>query len=122
MLFGYKCRTCGQTYESKRNVNPLGPCTTPDCDGQMTRSYSIALKPALREHWNSTVNAPVSDAKQFARLLKERGEEYTEKTGIVTNYVPVDYQDTAACRVTGEGLDETNRQRVASGLTPIRIP
>lgn len=124
-IYAYKCRTCGQRYESEERANVLHvECQTLDCMGAPTRDYSgIQVNRGMKEHWNPSVNAPVTSEKDYATKLRISGEQYTEKTGIETRYVPVDWSDTKALGITEEGLDATNKRRVdVEGLPPIRLP
>lgn len=122
-IFGYRCRGCGQRYESEQRGDTL----TVDCrcgtGERVSRDYSgIAIHRPLHEHHNKTLGMPISDHRQFARELRDAGDRYTQRTGIPTDYQPVDLTDPVALGVTGEGLDSTNRLRVANGQPAIRIP
>jgi len=57
--------------------------------------------------------------RQFKDALSREGEKYSELTGLDVNYQPVDPTDTRALNITSEGLDSTNRQRVANGQAPV---
>ena len=137
MIYAYKCRACGQRYESPRRLPALPICTTifatttwegddvPEpCTGVPTRDFTgISVGPRFVEHFNPTVGEPVTSSRDFARKLHVKGEKYTETTGIPVNYQPVDWGDTRNLGVTEEGLDSTNRHRVdVQGLPPIRVP
>jgi hypothetical protein len=119
MIYGYKCRACGQTYETTRRVDKLiTPCLV--CRGEITRDYSgIALQRPVMPHFNATVRQEVIGMNDFREKLKVAGEKYTERTGIETRYVPIEHGDVP---VTSEGLDATNEQRAKNGMKPIRVP
>jgi len=122
-IYGYKCRTCGQNYDSSTRADSLGHCATEGCDGEIRRKYSIVVERPMQEHWNITTNSPISSDRQFRDELKRMSEQQMLKTGIPCNYEPVDpemmrkhVESTDAI-----GLDATNRVRVAEGKPPIRI-
>lgn len=119
MIYEYKCRTCGAIATSRHRADTIGPCDDPDCSGRLTRLYSISVKPGMQEHFNPTVGKHISSMRQFSDELKVASEEYTMRTGIEAKFVPHDPHDAKALGVTGEGLDTTNRERVAKGLRPV---
>lgn len=121
-IYGYKCRPCGQEYDSETRADRLDvPCQV--CGGPITRKYSIRLEKPMQEHWNITTNSPISSDRQFRDELKRMSEQQMLKTGIPCNYEPVDPEMIRAhVESTGAvGLDATNRVRVAEGKRPIRI-
>lgn len=128
MIYGYKCRRCGQHYESETRADALDPCqhltNFGRCRGAITRDYSgIGIARPFVEHYNASVGAPVRSKADFKEKLHVMGEQYTEMSGIPTNYQPIDMDDTRTLGVTEEGLDVTNRERVdRQGLPPIRVP
>jgi hypothetical protein len=85
----------------------------------MRRQFAVNMQRPMQEHFNHTVNKPISDPKQFKRELREAGERYTETTGIACDYQPIDWADMGA---TEEGLDKANTDRSRQGLAPLRLP
>ena len=58
--------------------------------------------------------------KQFKDALKIRGEELSRYTQVEQDLQPLD-PEQAKVGVTEEGLDSTNRVRVAQGMKPIKL-
>lgn len=112
MIYGYKCRTCGHTEDSTVRANMIGPC---GCGGWLTRKYQFVVEPVMQEHFNRAVGMPISSMRQFKRELDRVSDEYSARTGMDTKFAPIDYADTKACGVTGDGLDAMNRRRHAEG-------
>lgn len=120
-IYGYKCPMCGQTYESTRRQDRLAEvCHV--CGGHpLHRDFSgISITPPMQEHWNQTVDQPISSQRQFNDALARQGERLSEYTQVEQDLQPVD-PEQARLGVTEEGLDSTNRQRVAQGMKPIRL-
>lgn len=121
-IYGYKCRPCGQEYDSEIRADRLDvPCQV--CGGPITRKYSIVVERPMHEHWNVTTNSAISSDRQFRNELRRMSDEQMLKTGIPCNYEPVD-PDMIRAKVQENGavgLDATNRARVAEGKQPIRI-
>jgi hypothetical protein len=72
---------------------------------------------------NKTTQTEIRSEKQFARELKQRGEELEDRTGMPHRFVPVDPDETRK-RVEdseGVGLEATNQRRVAAGQPAIRL-
>jgi hypothetical protein len=90
-------------------------------DGLMVRVFSFSLERPMQEHWNTTVNKPIRDNKQFDRELRRMSDQASEYAGIEQRYERIDPEDTQALGITAEGLDATNRVRVAQGQPPINI-
>lgn len=122
MIYEYMCRTCGNIAYRTTPRDTAGRC--PMCPtGELRRKFSVFVMPVMQEHFNHTVNRPISDMGQFKRALHEEGERYTEKTGMPTDYQPVDRNEYGTVLgMTEEGLDSTNRQRVARGLPAVKVP
>lgn len=120
-IYEYVCRTCHHYEYDTEPADTIGPCTTDGCPGELKRKFSFSVERPMQEHINSTTKQPVSSMRQFREQLKKMGDDYTKRTGIEVNYQPVD-PDPAKLKVTGEGLDATNRKRVEAGLTPVKLP
>ena len=120
-IYGYKCPNCQQTYTSDERCDRLQHecviCQHP----VLHRDYSgIAVRKPMQEHWNGTVNMPIRSEHQFKEQLKIRSEELSSYTGVEQRLEMLD-PEQAMQGVTPEGLDATNRQRVAKGLKPIDL-
>lgn len=120
-IYGYKCPHCGQTYTSETRADRL-PIRCHVCDHpQLHRDYSgIAVRRPMAEHWNGTVNMPIRSEAQFKEQLKIRSEELSRYTGVEQRLEMLD-PEQAKQGVTEEGLDSTNRVRVARGMKPIEL-
>lgn len=102
--FEYRCPECeNRVISSVRGDRLDADC--PHCGEprEFRRVFSVQIQRPMQEHFNNTVNMPISDPRQFARELRRKGDEYTERTGIETNYQPVDLDDRAALGVTDVG-------------------
>lgn len=108
-LYAYRCPNTDCSYEhlDHRRGDRL-PLACPQCQhpGPLHRRFSVSVHRPMQEHWNTSVNAPVSSMRDFREKLKAAGEEYTLRTGIETNYQPVDISDTKALGVTSEGIED----------------
>lgn len=69
----------------------------------------------MHEHFNHTVNRPISSMTQFRDELRRQSEVATERTGIEHSYAPVEWGDAAAVGATNEGIEESNRVRAERG-------
>lgn len=120
-LYGYRCRTCGATAESTRRDTSIGPCLDPNCPGDLRRQFAVNIRPSMQPHHNQASGTYVTNMGQFRDDLKRAGERQFIETGIESNLVPLDMHDNEATKVTGEGMDATNRQRVKDGLPPVKF-
>lgn len=118
-VYAYRCRDCGYRAVSEHRGDFLKYC--PDCStGRVTRDYSgISLHRPIMPHFNPTLQREVTGMSDFTEGLKRAGAAQEEATGVATRYVPVMPQDVP---VTSEGLDTTNRARVARGQRPVEVP
>ena len=119
-IYEYRCDnpSCRQRAESTRRGDELGQC--PVCNlGTLRRRFSFSVAPAMQEHFNHTINKPVSSMRQFRDELSKASEEYFLRTGNESKFVPKDWGELGA---TDEGLDRTNEQRSREGLPPLRLP
>jgi putative FmdB family regulatory protein len=120
-LYEYRCRTCGFVAHRTAPSDTIGPCTM--CpEGELRRVFGFQMAPVMHAHYNRTTGTIISDNRQFARELREKGDKLTEQDGIPRRYEPISLSDPSALGVTGEGLDSTNRRRVQNGLPPVKIP
>jgi hypothetical protein len=123
MIYEYKCRGCGLIESTTRHRGDrMGDCTNRGCSGSLTRLFSVSVQRPMHEHWNPTVNAPVSSNAQFDNLMKMKSDEATERTGIEHRFVRHDPADSKALGVTTQGLDESNKVRRAQGMPELPMP
>jgi len=111
-IYEYRCQTCNATMLTGfRGDRYTGDC--PDCDstGPHHRMFSIAVKPAMQEHFNQTTSSYISSMPQFRNELSRKQDEYMTRTGMEAKYVPVDMADMAAVGATEEGLDVTRKKK-----------
>lgn len=122
-MFEYKCKNCGTHYTTSKNTGDRNPSPCTECDSldDLVRVFSFSVAPVMQEHWNNSVDAPISSMTQYKEKLKQKSEEHSEYSGIEHRYEPVDIQDTKSLGVTGEGLDATNRVRRANGQRTIDL-
>lgn len=115
-LFEYKCPECENRVISTLRGDRL-EADCPHCEAPRVfkRVFSVVVRRPMQEHFNPTVGMPISDEKQFARELRRKGDQYTERTGIETNYQPIDTRDKEALGVTDAGLDATRARMRAEG-------
>lgn len=74
----------------------------------------------MQEHFNGTVGKPIRSEAQFKEELKILSEQNSLYSGVEQRLEMLE-PEQAAAGVTPEGLDSTNRQRVAQGLKPINL-
>lgn len=121
MIYEYKCPVCGWRDTSTQRGDRLERVCVGCGHRTLHRVFSVGVRRPMQEHWNPTVNAPVSSMRQFEDMLKAKSEEYTLRTGIEARFVPHDPQDAKALGVTNAGLDSTNKVRATKGLKPIVV-
>lgn len=103
MMYEYKCPGCKNLIVSGVRADRLAVfCFTCDSGVHHRRVFSLAVHRPMQEHWNDTVGAPVSDMKDFREKLKIQGEQYTERTGIASNFQPVDMGDRKTLGVSAD--------------------
>lgn len=115
-VYEYKCLNC----ETRRTSDVRGDKVFLNCDqcgyGVVhQRVWSVAVKPMMHAHLNSTTGTVVSDFNQFKTELRIKGEIAEERTGIPHKYEPLEYGDHAAFGATGEGIYESNVERSRRG-------
>ena len=119
-IYAYRCKSCradiDSTFRGDRHPAPCPACGAADT---LARRFSISVAPGMPEHFNHTVGKPISSMAQMRSELSRKSDEYFDKTGIPTKFVPKEWGELGA---TGEGMDAANRERVDSGLPPLRIP
>jgi hypothetical protein len=132
-IYAYRCRTCGATEE---HDFPFGEhpseleCFTEvriddqwmPCPGALKRDYSgVVTHRPMQRHFNTTVGREIGSMKQMREALKSESESYFLRTGIEANFVPHDPMDAKALKVTGDGMDATNRVRRAQGKRVVEV-
>jgi hypothetical protein len=124
MIYAYKCRTCGLEVDYFQPMDTLGPCTTAittdsgtlKCPGELRRLFVVNMEPVMQEHFNATVNKPISSNRQFDDELRRQSERVSLYQGSEARFERVDPTDKAALGVTDQGIDESNRIRAKQGL------
>lgn len=131
-MYEYKCPDCGQRYHSDERGDRLnlgfdaatetqrGCHTCGQTHSPMVRVFGFQYVAPMQEHWNKSVDRPISSMRQFKDALKEQGEHLSKYTQVEQDLQPLD-PEAARVGVTEEGLDSTNRQRVAKGLKAIKL-
>lgn len=117
-IYEYECRACRARALSELRGDFLREC---ECGGRLTRKFSVAMHRPMHEHFNASVQKPISSMRQFESELARRSEELSVKTGIEHRFAPVDPTDRKALGVTDDGLAATNRARVAAGQKPVPL-
>ena len=74
----------------------------------------------MEEHWNATVNQPISSNKQFDEALKRETERMSVYTQVDQKLERID-PEQAMVGVTPEGLESTNRERMKRQQKPIDL-
>lgn len=121
MIYTYRCTDCGTEDTATLPVDRLPRvCRGCGAPGPLHRVFGFSHKPGMEEHFNNTVNKPVSSMRQFEDELKRAGDEASAQTGIPHRYVPVDWGDKEALGVTNEGIHESNvaRSKMGAPLLP----
>ena len=119
MIYAYRCDKCFTDNDSNTRGDTSGPCPINGCTGTLRRRWSISIKPSMQEHFNHTVNRPISNMSQFKSELSRMSDEYTARTGIPAKFAPKDWGELGA---TSEGLDAANSQRAQQGLPELAPP
>jgi hypothetical protein len=126
MIYLYECRGCGQQFNSPvrgdfavdRDGHTVNCCAQP-----VKRRYQLAVQRPMHDHFNNTTNTVIGSQRQFKEELKTMSEAATLKTGIEHNFEPIDPEIArkAVEASDAQGLDSTNRVRVATGKRAIDI-
>lgn len=120
-IYEYKCPGCLTRITSSRRGDRLRTyCAQCDATTEHRRVFSVSIHRPMMEHMNATTGSLISDNRQFKDELKRMSEVQTLKTGIEHQYEPIDH-DAVKSKVTGEGLDSTNRVRHERGLPDIKL-
>lgn len=121
MMYEYKCPKCQTKDLSRVRADRVWThCRVCEDVVKMRRVFSVNLPRPMQEHWNPTVQAPVSCPKRFADQLKQKSEEASIQTGHEHRFVPTTAEEMK-CHVTNEGLDSTNAVRRSKGLKEVWV-
>ena len=120
-IYAYRCNNpaCHQPVESThRGDQHPDPC--PTCAiGVLKRRWQVSMAPVMQAQFSEATQTVVSDMRKFRAELRQKGEEYTERTGTPVDYQPMDWAELGA---TDEGLDVANAERAKQDLPPLRLP
>lgn len=116
--YSFRCLECGWEDADYHDFIRIGqhgsnPCSL--CGGRMVRIASFYFHRPMQEHFNHSLGRPVSGERDYKEGLKRASEAASIRTGLDTNYQPVDMTDTKSLGVTEEGLDATNKRLHDSG-------
>lgn len=118
MIYMYKCPDCRTQVDSTYRGDALGPC--PNCTtGVLKRRWSVNSAPVMQEHFNHTTGTVVGSMAQFRDDLKRASDEYSQRTGIESDFQPREWGELGA---TGEGMDDVNRERTKLQLPTLTTP
>ena len=121
VIYGYKCPECKQTYISHMRGDRLDRECSVCGHSPLHRDFSgISLQRPMEEHWNATVNQPISSNKQFDEALKRETERMSVYTQVDQKLERID-PEQAMVGVTPEGLESTNRERMKRQQKPIDL-
>lgn len=119
-MYEYKCPGCeSRVVSGQRGDRLQQSCRYCGHPGPLVRRFSISIERPMPEHFNGSVNRVVSSNRQYDRELARVSEEHSSYLNMDVKYERVDGEDTKSLGVTGEGLDSTNRVRMAQGMRPI---
>lgn len=122
MIYEYKCPNCQAHAESFTRADRItAHCQSCDSEQEFRRVFSISTQAVMQEHWNATVNKPISSHRQFVDELKRAAEVASLRTGMEHKYETIDSRDKEALGVTDEGVHESNRIRQKQGLPTFKI-
>jgi hypothetical protein len=122
IIYGYRCRDCGQPYDSYTRAQSLGPCQVElpandewgvgvvPCPGTIRREYSISVaKSWPTDAFHSTTTGTVATSKRvFLDDLRRQSDAMSARLGMTVNYQPIDPREAKSeLGVTDEGLDST---------------
>lgn len=85
----------------------------------MGRVYSFAQPRMFEPHFNTTVGRYVTSQADFNNALKEAGAAQEARTGIATNYVPIEAGDREAFGIDESISEDWRRTRHDN---PVRDP
>jgi putative FmdB family regulatory protein len=106
-MYEFRCKQCRLTSIQEHREPPY---KCPYCDHEaVVRVFSFNPLSSFQPHYNTAVGKWVNNEREFRDGLKEASAAATARTGVDTNYVPVEWQDRAAFKPTDEGMDNYHR-------------
>lgn len=123
MIYEYKCPECKSRAISEKRADRIPGVVCQGCHTiqEFRRVFSINVAPVMQEHFNATVQKPISSNRQFVEELKRESERASLQTGMEHRYEPIDPTDKQGLGVTDEGIDQSNRIRQKQGLPAFKI-
>ena len=116
MIYEYRCPSCGYAQLSKERGDTMSLlCGWCDQIVVMKRVWSVSLPRPLHAYYDENLKSEVFSNSDYAKKLHRAGQEYTERTGIETNYQPISYEE-AKRSTTDEGMRATHDHQVKLGM------
>ena len=113
-MYEFKCKNCRRTTTLLENTAPR-KCAY--CDHKsVIRVYSFSPKTSFQPHYNTALGRWVTSEKDFKDGLKSASDAASVRTGLDTNYVPVEWQDKETFRATEDGMDNYHRSHYNNTL------
>ena len=126
-LYEYKCpdQSCASVVQfrdvpdgDQKKLADARGLLCPECGTPVRRVFQLTFTPVLHSHYNPTVGNVVSGYKDFKTQLRIAGQQQEERTGIPTDFQPVDPRDLMARAIEKHGdagLKEQPDAAVARG-------
>lgn len=119
MMYEYKCPSCGTRDLSSKCGDRLERwCDFCESKESWKRCYTVSLPRPVMDHFNHSLGRGVTGITDFREQLKVKAGEAEERTGMPVQYAEISHEE-ARHGVTEEGMDATNRERVARGQKAI---
>lgn len=121
-IYQFKCNTCHVIWErfypiSEYSDSDMRVC--PECQQKLGRIYSFAKVKTFEPHYNSSLGKYVSTQRDMKNTLRNLEVEAAERLGYEPKYALYDPRELEST-VTEEGMDATNRHKVATGQMEVR--
>lgn len=119
--YEYRCEIHGGflTQHPLGEAPEVDVCSMCEDEGRFAewpRVFSVgAIMRPMHEHWNPTTGQPVSSMKQFRDQLKQKSEEAEARTGIPTNFEPMDMTPAEYAKTLDDG-GETGLRDTHDGM------
>lgn len=127
MIYEFKCSKHGKSelVESPHPEQSIwATCPTTGEPELFTRYYgSVQTQRPMPRHFNQSVGKEIGSMRQFRDELKRKGDAEYARTGIETDYQPLDPEIARKQveRSEAQGLDATNRKRTEQGQKTIDL-
>lgn len=110
MIYGYKCRSCGNSRESILR-DDTRPCA---CGGVSRRDYHVSIRSrsAFQPHFSHSVGQYVYTEMGFNESLKRAAERNTIATGVEHQYEMIDPAELAREAPVGDTQIIENRAKM----------